>query len=96
MFILFASAYSSTPRPPSLRHIHRTFQRVRIAWVCDPIAFPGWYFVHPIQPECAPILYKTGWYVHHSDLHLVQWFALDGLPVCALPHEDALMEVRHA
>lgn len=90
MFVFFAAAYSSTPRPPSLRHIHRTFQRVRIAWVCDPIAFPGWYYVTPVRPECAPILYKTGWYVHHSDLHIVS------LPACYMPRKGAFAEVRHA
>jgi len=72
-FNLFASAYSSTPRPP-MRHIHPTFQPVHISWVCDPIVFPGWYFVKPIYRELAPILYGNGWYVHYSDMHLVRIF----------------------
>jgi len=71
--LLFASAYSSTPRPPC-RHIHPTFQPVRIEWACSLIDFPGWYFVKPIHRELAPILYGNGWYVHHSHLHLIQIF----------------------
>ena len=70
MFLLFASAYSSTPQPPSLSHIHPTFQRVSIAQVCE--RHPGWYFVRPVHPKRAPCLYKLGWYVHLSNLHLVK------------------------
>jgi len=70
MFFLFASAYSSTPQPPSLSHVHRTFQRVTIAWICKDN--PGWYFVRPVHYERAPRLHKAGWYVHLSDLHLVK------------------------
>jgi hypothetical protein len=44
--------------------------------MCDPIAFPGWYYVKPVHPELAPILHRAGWYVHHSDLHLVEVFAV--------------------
>jgi hypothetical protein len=88
--LLFASAYSSTPRPPSLRHIHPTFQHVRIAWICDPCAFPGWYYVMPVHPECAPVLYRPGWYVHHTDLHIV------ALPNRCIPLECLLKEVSHA
>ena len=64
-FLLIASAYSSTPRPTSLRHIHPTFQPVRIAWTCEG----GWYFVRPVCRANAPILYRSGWYVHQSNLH---------------------------
>jgi hypothetical protein len=68
MSILFiASAYSSTPRPPSLSHIHPTFQLVHIAWFCEG----GWYFVRPVSRANAPILYRGGWYVHQSNLHAV-------------------------
>jgi len=66
-FLLFASAYSSTPRPPSLSHIHPTFQPVHIAWACES----GWYFVRPVCLANAPTLYRSGWYVHRVHLHLV-------------------------
>ena len=67
--LFFATVYTATPRPSSSRHIHRSFQPVTIEWACEDR--PGWYFVRPLQPESAPILYRSGWYVHQSHLHIL-------------------------